>query len=88
MGFFVRPMTWILLVASPEDMILQKLVWFRLGGGVSDRQWKDVQGMIQVQLPTLDFAYLNRWAAELKLTELLQEALEEAGITDSLPGAD
>jgi len=33
-------------VASAEDMILQKLAWYGLGGGVSDRQWSDVQGML------------------------------------------
>lgn len=69
-------------VASPEDMILQKLVRFRLGGGVSERQWSDVVGMAQVQAPALDVAYLLRWAATLELTELLERALEEAALTD------
>ena len=38
-------------VASLKDIILQKLVWFRLGGGVSERQWRDVQKMLQNLLP-------------------------------------
>jgi hypothetical protein len=29
-------------VKSPEDVILRKLQWFKDGGGISDRQWKDV----------------------------------------------
>jgi len=36
-------------VASPEDMVLQKLIWYRDGGGVSDRQWGDVVGVIKTQ---------------------------------------
>lgn len=67
-----------ILIAAPEDMILQKLAWFRQGGGVSDRQWNDVLGMIQVQSPTLDRDYLQQWAKTLELTELLNEALTEA----------
>lgn len=70
-------------VASPEDMALQKLVWFRLGGGISDRQWGDVTGILKVQAETLDYGYLHRWAVQLGLTELLAQALQDAGITSS-----
>ena len=27
-------------IASPEDIVLSKLEWYRMGGGVSDRQWR------------------------------------------------
>jgi hypothetical protein len=67
-------------VASAEDMILQKLAWYRLGGGVSDRQWLDVQGMLCAQADTLDYQYLTRWAEDLNLTELLRQAYEDAEI--------
>jgi hypothetical protein len=67
-------------VASAEDMILQKLAWYRLGGGVSDRQWSDVQGMLGAQADTLDYQYLNRWAEDLNLTDLLRQAYEDAVI--------
>jgi hypothetical protein len=67
-------------LASAEDMILQKLVWFRLGGGVAERQWKDVLGMLKVQSPSLDYAYLHRWALERNVADLLTEALIEAGL--------
>jgi hypothetical protein len=68
-------------LATPEDVILNKLDWFRLGGGVSDRQWNDVLGVLKVQALSLDLSYLRRWAAELGLTELLDRAFNEAGIT-------
>jgi hypothetical protein len=63
-------------VASPEDTILQKLVWFRKGDEVSDRQWKDVLGVAKVKRGKLDLGYLRKWAAELEVSDLLEKALE------------
>jgi hypothetical protein len=51
---------------------------FRDGGEVSERQWRDVLGVLRVQGEALDLEYLRRWAAGLQLTELLQRALDEA----------
>jgi len=65
-------------LASPEDTVLSKLEWFRLGDEVSDRQWRDVIGVLKVQGDRLDQAYLSRWAAELGLGDLLEKALREA----------
>ncbi len=65
-------------VASPEDTILTKLEWYRAGGETSERQWRDVVGVMQVQLHQLDQAYLERWAAELGVSDLLQRAWTEA----------
>lgn len=67
-------------VASPEDTVLAKLRWYRDGGGVSDRQWNDVLGVLKVQGPALDRAYLEEWARELGVTELLHRALDDAGL--------
>ncbi len=67
-------------VASPEDTVLAKLQWYRDGGGVSDRQWNDVLGVLKVQGPALDRAYLEEWARELSVTELLHRALDDAGL--------
>jgi hypothetical protein len=67
-------------VASPEDTVLAKLQWYRDGGGVSDRQWTDILGVLKVQGPTLNRAYLKQWALELGLTDLLRRALDDAGL--------
>lgn len=62
-------------VASAEDTILAKLEWFRLGDEVSDRQWRDVVGVIKVQGDRLDLTYLRQRAAELAVADLLEKAL-------------
>ncbi|MGH9155106.1 MAG: hypothetical protein ACRD1K_04495 [Acidimicrobiales bacterium] len=54
-----------LFVASAEDVILAKLERARLGG--SERQRRDLDGIIEVSGPSLDLDYLRHWAAELGL---------------------
>ncbi len=41
-------------LASAEDVLLHKLYWYKLGGYASERQWKDVIGILQVQSGRLD----------------------------------
>ncbi len=65
-------------LASPEDVVLHKLRWYEMGGRVSDRQWRDVLGVLKVQGESLDLAYLKRAAATLGLSELLARARSEA----------
>jgi hypothetical protein len=67
-------------LASPEDVVLNKLEWFRRGGEVSERQWSDVIGVMRVQANALDRQYMQRWAAELNVSDLLERALKEAGL--------
>lgn len=66
-------------IASAEDVILAKLEWYRLGEEVSERQWRDVIGVMKVQGKRLDSVYLRRWATELGVGDLLEKALQEAG---------
>lgn len=60
--------------ASPEDTLLHKLVWYRLGNEISDRQWGDILGVFKVQGSLLDDEYLDRWAAALDVADLLARA--------------
>ncbi len=48
-------------IASAEDTVLQKILWYRLGGGQSDRQWEDLLGVLKVRRRELDYEYLRRW---------------------------
>jgi hypothetical protein len=68
------------LLASPEDVVLQKLRWYRMGGEVSERQWLDALGVLKVQGARLDRAYLSRWAGDLGVSDLLARALADAGL--------
>jgi len=60
--------------SSPEDIIIHKLQWYKMGGLVSERQWLDVIGVIKVQKDSLDKKYLERWSRKLGLSTLLKEA--------------
>jgi hypothetical protein len=62
-------------VATPEDILIAKLVWFHSGGEVSDRQWTDILGLIRVRRRLLDFDYVRHWARELGIEDLLDRAL-------------
>lgn len=64
--------------ASAEDTILAKLEWFRMGGEVSEQQWRDIKGVLQLQKDKLDVTYLRKWAATLRVSDLLERALQEA----------
>lgn len=64
--------------ASAEDTVLQKLDWYRKGAEVSDRQWNDVLGVLKVQRGRLDDAYLDRWAPQLGVADLLERARRES----------
>jgi hypothetical protein len=68
-----------LYVTSPEDVVLSKLEWYRLGGEVSDRQWRDILGVLKTKAGNLDLAYLQKWAKELKVADLLERAMKEPG---------
>jgi hypothetical protein len=67
-------------VASAEDIVLQKLRWYRLGDCVSDQQWRDVLGVLKTSRQRIDVAYLKQWAPEIQVSDLLERALTEAGM--------
>jgi hypothetical protein len=70
-------------VSSAEDVVVAKLEWYRRGGEVSERQWADVQGVLRATSRALDLPYLHRSALELEVGDLLDRALEEAGLAGS-----
>lgn len=61
-------------ITSPEDILLQKLDWYRRGGESSAQQWLDVTTLLRIQKEHLDHAYLDGWAERMELSELLARA--------------
>ena len=56
---------------TPEDILLAKLHWFRLGGEVSEVQWRDIEGVFRACAGALDGPYLEQSAATLGVSDLL-----------------
>lgn len=68
-------------ISSPEDIVLQKLVWGR--GSQSEKQWRDVLGVLKLQGNNLDFEYLRQWSTELHIAEPLSKRFEKLDCEDS-----
>ena len=64
--------------ASAEDTILSKLDWYRLGGETSERQWRDILGVLRTRAGELDLHYLRNWAKDLNVADLLERALGQS----------
>lgn len=69
-------------ITSCEDIVLQKLEWYMLGAQISERQWHDIQGVLKIQGTSLNFPHMRHWAAQLNISELLEQALLDAGLRD------
>ncbi|HUQ43291.1 MAG TPA: hypothetical protein VM451_02610 [Candidatus Limnocylindria bacterium] len=63
-------------IVSLEDLIIAKLAWAAETG--SDRQKRDVMGMIEVAGSDLDRAYVERWTTQLGMVEAWRE-VDRAG---------
>lgn len=63
-------------IATPEDVILHKLVWHRISP--SQRQLLDAAGVFAVQGESLDRAYMEKWARKLGVEKELQDILSGA----------
>lgn len=63
-------------IASAEDVILSKLEWDKITP--SERQFLDALNVAKVQWAALDQNYLRKWAADLEVSEKLEELLRQA----------
>jgi hypothetical protein len=66
----------VVTFASPEDVILKKMVYYREGG--AEKHLRDIAGVIRALRSTLDFAYIEMWATELGVTDIWQAVQERA----------
>lgn len=65
-------------VHPPEDILLQKLRWYREGGESADRQWRDIVSIVRVQGPHQDRDYVRSNAPTLGVTDLMNRAFDHA----------
>jgi hypothetical protein len=62
-------------IVTPEDIVLAKLHWYKSGGETSERQWRDIVGIVNAV--GLDAVYLEKGAGMLRVTALLEKVLRE-----------
>ncbi|MEM9275021.1 MAG: hypothetical protein AAGA80_18955 [Cyanobacteria bacterium P01_F01_bin.143] len=67
-----------IIIASAEDIIPSKLAWSRQSK--SDKQWRDILGILKTQRERLDFDYLNQWSQQLEVYDELEKAKKESGL--------
>lgn len=63
-------------LVAPEDAILSKLEWAKIGH--SERQFADALGVAIVQGQRLDWEYMQEWAKKLDLDEHFRRLIEES----------
>lgn len=71
-------------VCSPEDTILQKLIWLEMADFQSQKQWRDILGVLKLQREKLDWSYLSLWSQNLGIKESLLKAMSESGLSIDL----
>ncbi|MDT9193302.1 MAG: hypothetical protein P5678_10645 [Limnospira sp. PMC 1240.20] len=67
-------------LCTPEDTILQKLVWMRIAQNESQKQWRDILGVLKIQRERLDLDYLWQWSEYLNISASLNQAIQQSGI--------
>ncbi|AUX47566.1 uncharacterized protein SOCE26_090880 [Sorangium cellulosum] len=55
-----------------------ELLWYREGGEVSSKQWRDIVEVLRVSGAEIDDQYLSMWAEKLRVEDLLTRAQAEA----------
>lgn len=65
-------------IASAEDTVVAKLRWFHVGGEASERQWRDVIGVLRTVGEQLDRTRMTRLAVVAGVEDLLARADAEA----------
>jgi hypothetical protein len=71
-----------LFVKTPEDTVLRKLLWYREGGEVSSKQWRDIVEVLRVSASAIDPRYLESWSVRLGIHSLFERARSEASMSD------
>jgi len=62
---------------APEDVILYKLQYYRMGGEVSQKHPIDIAKMLTLIGSELDMSYIESWAAKIGVADLWQALWDE-----------
>jgi hypothetical protein len=65
---------YVVRFAAPEDVIVKKLEYFRLGQ--SEKHLRDIAGILKTQADKIDRDYIRRWAEQKGLVEIWEAILE------------
>lgn len=57
--------------ASPEDIILKKLEWYKMGE--SQKHLDDIKGILEISKSKLDLSYIDKWSLKLGVYEIWQK---------------
>ena len=63
--------------ASPEDVIIKKMEYFREGG--SEKHLRDIASMLRLCPDPVDRDYIQKWATELDLLDVWKAILDRIG---------
>ena len=66
-------------VATPEDTVAHKLYWYRQANESSDKQWRDLVGVLKTLRRQIDEPRLRLASGDLGVADLVDGALEAAG---------
>ena len=67
-------------IATAEDTVAHKLFWFRQADESSDKQWRDLVGVLKTLDRHIDQARLRLACADLGVEDLVDRALEAAAV--------
>ena len=74
-------------IATAEDTVAHKLYWFRRGNQRSEKQWRDLVGVLRILGARLDLARLELACVDLGVADLVAAALGAAALPQRDDGA-
>jgi hypothetical protein len=54
--------------ASPEDVIIKKMEYYKLGG--SEKHLRDITGIMKISGQMIDTSYIEKWSHSMELSEI------------------